>query len=269
MYINENTKISALINHNPKSIDAIVSISNNFDKLKIPILRKVLASRVTIKQAAKIGGSTVDVFYSKLIPLGFEIKEAEVTLTKNAAESSLNNFIEFDIGNCVDLDVRDMLKSGKDPFNPIMDALTTLPNDSVLKIINTFEPTPLISILSKKGYSHHSIEIKKQLVHTYFKKEKTTTINNHEFINDSSSEEVTKILKSFGTKIKEIDVRLLEMPLPMAMILNELHTLPDEHILLVNHKKVPKFLFPELAERAYQWRIQIISENYVKLYIFK
>jgi uncharacterized protein (DUF2249 family) len=269
MYINENTKISALINHNPKSIDAIVSISNNFDKLKIPILRKVLASRVTIKQAAKIGGSTVDVFYSKLIPLGFEIKEPEVTLTKNAIESSLNNFIEFDIENCVDLDVRDILKSGKDPFNPIMDALTTLPNDSVLKIINTFEPTPLISILSKKGYSHYSFEIEKQLVHTYFKKEKITTINNHEIINNSSSEEVTKILKSFGTNIKEIDVRLLEMPLPMTMILNELPSLPEDYILLVNHKKVPKFLFPELAERAYQWRIQIISENYVKLYIFK
>ena len=56
MYINENTKISVLINYNPKSVDAIVSISNNFDKLKIPILRKVLASRVNIKQAAKIGG---------------------------------------------------------------------------------------------------------------------------------------------------------------------------------------------------------------------
>ena len=75
MYINENTKISVLINYNPKSVDAIVSISNNFDKLKIPILRKVLASRVSIKQAAKIGGSSVDEFYNKLIPLGFKIKE--------------------------------------------------------------------------------------------------------------------------------------------------------------------------------------------------
>lgn len=71
MYINEDTKISALIRHNPKSIDAIVSISNNFDKLKNPILRKILASRVSIKQAAKIGGSTIEAFYDKLTPLGF------------------------------------------------------------------------------------------------------------------------------------------------------------------------------------------------------
>jgi hypothetical protein len=269
MYINENTKISVLINFNPKSVDAIVSISNNFDKLKIPILRKVLASRVSIKQAAKIGGSSVDEFYNKLIPLGFKIKENTVNSKKNLVEPSLNHFQEINEETVVDLDVREMLKAGKDPFNVIMNALSNLSNNSVLKIINTFEPTPLISILSKKGYVHNTIVIEKQLVHTYFKKDSAIIFDNKEIIDNNSSEEITIILKSFGTNIKELDVRHLEMPLPMAMILNELPSLPEDYILLVNHKKVPKFLFPELAERGYQWRIQIINENNVKLFIFK
>jgi hypothetical protein len=162
-----------------------------------------------------------------------------------------------------------MLKAGKDPFNVIMNALSNLSNNSVLKIINTFEPTPLISILSKKGYVHNTIVIEKQLVHTYFKKDSAIIFDNKEIIDNNSSEEITIILKSFGTNIKELDVRHLEMPLPMAMILNELPSLPEDYILLVNHKKVPKFLFPELAERGYQWRIQIINENNVKLFIFK
>jgi len=269
MYINENTKISALISYNPKSIDAIVSISNNFDKLKIPILRKVLASRVSIKQAAKIGGSSVDVFYSKLVPLGFKIKEVTKNGNTEIIESVSPSFKELHKEDVIDLDVREMLKAGEDPFNVIMNSLTNLPPNSALKIINTFEPTPLISILSKKGYIHNTIFVEKQLVHTYFKKNSAIIENNNELMNDTSSEEITNILKSFGTKIKEIDVRLLEMPLPMAMILNELPTLPDDYILLVNHKKVPKFLFPELAERGYQWRIQLISIDFVKLYIFK
>ncbi len=269
MYINENTKISVLINYNPKSVDAIVSISNNFDKLKIPILRKVLASRVSIKQAAKIGGSSVDEFYNKLIPLGFKIKENTINSKKNLVEPSSNHFQEIKEENVVDLDVREMLKAGKDPFNVIMNALSNLSTNSVLKIINTFEPTPLISILSKKGYVHNTIIIEKQLVHTYFKKDSAIIFDNKEISDNNSSEEITIVLKSFGTNIKELDVRHLEMPLPMAMILNELPSLPDDYILLVNHKKVPKFLFPELAERGYQWRIQIISENNVKLFIFK
>lgn len=268
MYINENTKISALISYNPKSIDAIISISNNFDKLKNPILRKILASRVSIKQAAKIGGSSIEVFYNKLIPLGFELNETKENYKKEAEPLSYH-FKDLDEKKIVDLDVRDILKDGKDPFNIIMDTLAGLANDSVLKIINTFEPTPLISILSKKGYLHNTVVIEKQLVYTYFIKESKYTIDNKVIVNDSGSDEITTILKSFGNNIKEIDVKLLEMPLPMALILNELSTLPDGHILFVHHKKVPKFLFPELAERGYQWRIQIISANDIKLLIFK
>ncbi len=268
MYINEDTKISALIRHNPKSIDAIVSISNNFDKLKNPILRKILASRVSIKQAAKIGGSTIETFYDKLIPLGFEIKELNKN-HKTEAEPLSENFYNFEGKKIVGLDVRSVLKEGKDPFNDIMNALASLESDSVLKIINTFEPTPLISILSKKGYLHHTVVIEKQLVHTYFFKETKDTIDTGENVNDSSSEEITTILKSFADQVKEIDVTQLEMPLPMSSILNELYALPDNYLLFVHHKKVPKFLFPELAERGYQWRIQIISANDIKLLIFK
>jgi len=54
MEINENTKISTIIAHNPDAIEKIVSIAKHFEKLRIPVLRKVLASRVSIKQAAKI-----------------------------------------------------------------------------------------------------------------------------------------------------------------------------------------------------------------------
>lgn len=268
MYINEDTKISALIRHNPKSIDAIVSISNNFDKLKNPILRKILASRVSIKQAAKIGGSTIEAFYDKLSPLGFEIKEFKEN-HKIEAEPVSNYFHDLEGKKTVELDVRSILKEGKDPFNDIMNALASLESDSVLKIINTFEPTPLISILSKKGYLHHTVVLEKQLVHTYFFKETKDTIDPRENANDHSLEETTAILKSFPDRVKEIDVTHLEMPLPMSSILNELYTLPDNFLLFVHHKKVPKFLFPELAERGYQWRIQIISADDIKLLIFK
>jgi len=268
MYINENTKISALINHNPKSIDAIVSISNSFDKLKNPILRKVLASRVSIKQAARIGGVDVEIFYKELIPLGFEIKMIEEP-NKNEVKPSSNYVQDLDERNIIDLDVREILKEGKDPFNKIMDALANLSNNSALKIINTFEPTPLISILVKKGYMYQTVVVEKQLVYTYFRKILEVNNVNKEVVNESSSEEIDRILKYFGTNIKEIDVRLLEMPLPMSLILNELSALPDDYILFVHHKKIPKFLFPELAERGYQWRVQINSSDNIKLIVFK
>lgn len=53
MKINRQTKISAIIRHNSAAIEAI---NPHFNKLRNPILRKVLAPRVTVEDAALIGG---------------------------------------------------------------------------------------------------------------------------------------------------------------------------------------------------------------------
>ena len=74
MKINQQTKISALIKENEKAIDAISSINPHFNKLRNPILRKVLASRVTIADAARIGKCNIEVFFKKLAEIGFEVE---------------------------------------------------------------------------------------------------------------------------------------------------------------------------------------------------
>lgn len=269
MHIDENTKISKIISNNPEAIEKIVSLSKHFEKLRIPILRKTLASRVSIKQAAKIGGVRVQVFFEKLAPLGFTYDSSMIPKIEPPEErkedKTENHFFE----NIVELDVREMLRQNKDPFNLIMDTLEKLPKNGTLNIINTFEPIPLINILSKKGYIHYVNPIEKALVHTYFKKEDTL---NHKTINSKDpemSDQSTGILNLYKNRIREIDVRELEMPLPMSTILNELNNLPHDYLLFVHHKKVPKFLFPELAEREFQWLIQEIKEGDVKLFIFK
>lgn len=269
MHIDENTKISKIINNTPAAIEAIVSLSKHFEKLRIPILRKTLASRVTIKQAAKIGGVSVNDFFEKLSPLGFTYDS--VSFDNIVYEKNKNNDVanEFTNEAIEDLDVRGLLKQNIDPFNVIMNALEKLPDGHVLNIINTFEPIPLINILSKKGYSHRTVQKDKLLTYTYFKKEKNTEYNvEHSSLNKTEIE-LNFILNKFKNNIKQIDVRNLEMPLPMSTILNELLILPDNYLLFVQHKKVPKFLFPELSERGYQWHIKEIAEDDVKLYIFK
>ena len=270
MYIDENTRISKLIEEKLEVIEAIVSISKLFEKLRIPILRKTLASRVTIKQAAKIGGVSVNDFYERLAPLGFiyngKPEQGNVSEDKFSGCVSYQKLL-FD--KAIDLDVRSILKANKDPFNDIMNALATLPDNCALNIINTFEPIPLINILSKKGYAHETIIVDKMLVHTYFKKNNSVAPISKSFVTDTEELQASELLSNYKDKIIEIDVRALEMPLPMSTILNELHTLPTDYLLFVHHKKVPKFLFPELAERGYKWHIQEIKEGDVKLYIFK
>src|SRR5688572_33066781 len=71
MLISPQTKISVILQANPKAVDAIASINPHFEKLRNPILRKILASRVTIADGARIGGATVATFFEKLEALGF------------------------------------------------------------------------------------------------------------------------------------------------------------------------------------------------------
>ena len=73
MTINANTKISALLKQHPDALEAIVSISPKFIKLRNPFLRKLMAGRTTIAMASRLGGCSVNDFFSRLQPLGFEI----------------------------------------------------------------------------------------------------------------------------------------------------------------------------------------------------
>jgi len=268
MYINEDTKISALIKHNFNSIEAIASISKNFEKLKIPVLRKLLASRVSIKQAAKIGNSSIQTFYDKLIPLGFMIKESK-RQTPIVSEEIPEFYVNIDLEKITELDVRSILNEGKDPFKDIMTSLEKLPSGHTLNIINSFEPTPLINILSKKGYVHYVDRIDETLVHTYLQKNSTITSETKPKYALGKSSDMQEIIDRYGDKIEKLDVRELEMPLPMSTILNKLEELAENHLLYVNHKKIPKFLFPELAERGYKWFIDEIGEGNVKILIYK
>lgn len=179
---------------------------------------------------------------------------------------------QLSIEKTIELDVRKNLAQGNDPFQVIMDGISKLPDGFTLKLITTFEPKPLISILRQKGYTTHVVyEEGTELVFTYFKKELDAGNLSKTKVNTapSNKDQIEQLLKKYAENIKSIDVRDLEMPLPMVTILRELEKLPEDILLYVNHKKVPEFLLPELQERGYKWMIEEIEEGNVKLLIYK
>ncbi|MBW7893267.1 MAG: DUF2249 domain-containing protein, partial [Chitinophagaceae bacterium] len=68
---------------------------------------------------------------------------------------------------------------------------------------------------------------------------------------------------------REVDVRHLEMPMPMMTILEALETLPENKALYVHHKRIPVFLLTELKDRQFEYRIKEVQEGEVYLLIFK
>lgn len=266
MVISKNTKISELIKANEKAVDAIASINKHFEKLRNPILRKILASRVTIADAAKIGNSNVDAFFQKLLPLGFTIETKEVVESpKEKTDDILWKHMNANVA--AEIDVRPLIESNVDPFNEINKKLATLQFNQVLKIINSFEPIPLIKILSKKGYV---CEVRNVDNYTITLIEKTNFVK-EVGKNTASGEDqdFENTINIYRNKMINVDVRSMEMPQPMICILEECNKLPEGKALFVKHKRIPHFLFPELAALDLQWKLKVIDDDNVHIIIFR
>jgi len=269
MTINANTKIATLLKQHPDTLEAIVSISPKFVKLRNPILRKIIAGRTSIAMASKLGGCSVDDFFNKLQLLGFEIDKTVPAPGEESEKKPVPDFLKNMLRDKVtDLDVRPVIETGKDPLNVILQKVKALETGHILKIINSFEPTPLMHLLGKQGFESYTEIISDELVYTYFykKTDKPLVLADKE---TPRSEGWDEIVSRFKGKLETIDVRELEMPLPMHTILEALDTLPENKALFVYHKRIPVFLLPELEELKFSYRIKEISDAEVHLLIYK
>lgn len=270
MKITKNTKISELIKEDKNSIDAIAAIAKPLEKLKNPILRKLMASRVTIAEAASMGNATIEAFATALKPLGFEFEENGQEITEEVSGKP-EWLTQMDNNKITNFDVREMLSSGNDPLKEIMKQFKAVEIGSVLCIINTFVPTPLVRLFEKDNTLVYTDTISDKEYHTYFlkqgKKKAATKTSGEAQIYNEEEDTFTKNKERFAGKMKEIDVRHLEMPGPMQTILAELEILPNDSALYVNHKRVPIYLLEELESKHFIIHIFNLSETEVKLLI--
>lgn len=272
--ITVKTKISELIRSNPKSVDAIASIAKPLEKLRNPILRKIMASRVTIAEAAKMGGATVEDFKRALAPLGFRFEDGENSKEVNASEPKpdwLTGATHSDINR---YDVRPIIDDGADPLKEILHRFKEVEPGKILCVINSFVPTPLIHLLKQEKAEDSFVEkVSEKEFHTYFlKKSKEPTqlaqTTDEKLLMDNEAMFNEVVAKFSEDKIRRIDVRAFEMPGPMEIILKEIQQLPKGNALYVDHKRVPVYLLEELADKNLEVHVFNIAEGDVKMLIF-
>lgn len=266
--IDANSKIGKIIKANPDALEAIVSIDPKLEKLRNPILRKILANRTSIAMASKMVGHSVDEFFAKLKPLGFEA-DAEVTPVETEPRDVPAFVAEITKDQIIDFDVRALLTSGQDPLSLILEKIKTIQAGQALKIINTFEPIPLVKMLEKKGFIIHIDKVAEDLVETYFYKPTEAKEVEEEVSETNDGTGWGALITRFKNNLIKVDVREMEMPKPMHTILGELENLSKENALFVYHKRIPVFLLPELAEQGFEYRIQEINDGEVHLLIYR
>jgi uncharacterized protein (DUF2249 family) len=226
-----------------------------------------MSARTSIGMASNIAGVSVEKFFEKLEPLGFE-PDRETKAESNTQKPKLPAYFNsLKTDQIIEFDVRPIIEAGEDPLSLIIKKVKSVPQHSALKIINSFEPTPLISLLKKQGFDSFVDKVDDETVETYFYKTANSPVEINETGNNSEGWD--ELVKKFGGKMETVDVRNLEMPQPMMTILGALEKLPEEEALFVYHKRIPVFLLPELRERKFDYRIKEIAPNEVRMLIFK
>jgi uncharacterized protein (DUF2249 family) len=267
MKINSHTKIGTLLRQRPDALEAIIGLSPRFEKLRNPLLRKIMANRTSISMACRMGGCTQHDFFAQISSFGFEADTSGEDDSFSA--NPIPDFIlKADESQLVVLDVRPIIEAGSDPLSIISEKIKNLSQGQILKLINSFYPEPLVILLEKQGYTAFVESVAGDPVETYFWRSK----ERHDIpvlgdpISDNGFE---KILKQFQNKLQTIDVRNMEMPQPMLTILDRLEKLPSDSALFVKHKKIPVFLLPELKHRNFEYRISSEQKEAVNLLIFR
>jgi hypothetical protein len=151
----------------------------------------------------------------------------------------------------VELDVREDLRSGREPFSRIMSTVSTLRDDEVLHLRAIFEPVPLFKALGKRGFVHEAHAHAADDWSVWFWRPAEAPA----LVDDVGSPTRAAAIPPDDATTRYLDIRGFSPPEPMLRTLVELETLPPAHTLVQINSRVPQFLLPVLVERGFAYEV--------------
>ncbi|MGB9736648.1 MAG: DUF2249 domain-containing protein [bacterium] len=265
MKITPQTKIIDIIKQHPELIDILASYNSHFELLKNPIMRKTFAKLATVRHASKVAGVNLTELVKLLNnAIGESISDEEISEeggTEVQPEMPVKSIVEQHHVKITNLDVRDIMRKGEEPFNIIMQTVKKIKEGEALVLETIFEPAPLYEVMKKKGFQYQTEILSDEHYKIWFYKLKV-----NEPGKESEVVDLRNRIKEEGDTVY-VDVRGLEPPQPMALILETLAKLDPSKTLVVQHERVPMFLYPKLDEKGYIYETHEIDQHNVQLII--
>lgn len=145
------------------------------------------------------------------------------------------------------IDVRPSLAAGRDPFTTVMAVAAEVPQGRELMIDAPFDPVPLRSVLERRGFTTFGRRLAERHWRICCRREP-----------DAEAAVRTPPSPSGATVWQSadgvhIDVRGLSPPAPLVAILRLIDSGEHQGIIIVHHQREPAYLFPELADRDWDY----------------
>ncbi|MGH8228529.1 MAG: DUF2249 domain-containing protein [Steroidobacteraceae bacterium] len=161
------------------------------------------------------------------------------------------------------LDVRASLRRGEEPLARILETVATLAPGQSLKLLATFEPLPLYTVLARKGFDHKAQQRGRGDWEVVFSP-------------SSAPPPVEKAARGahdatdtrdWPAPLVQLDNRGLGPPEPLVRILEALEQLPAGGVLEAINEREPVFLYPQLEQRRALIRTEPQPDGTVRLLI--
>jgi TusA-related sulfurtransferase len=291
-------RVSDVLARDESLVEVFVRAAPPFAKLRKRAMRRVMARLVTVEQAARMAGISTETLLNDLnaalaqssarthatapvdaperndsspAPSGAPAPQSatlEATPASPSEEDGRSHPLHAPV---TELDVRDDLRAGREPFSRIMAAVAALRSGEVLLVRATFEPIPLLHVLAKRGFVHETHAHAADDWSVWFWRPGDAAVIAR---NDPPSPPDPTPASTSGAPIAQadtvqLDVRGLEPPEPLVRTLAALETLPDGHVLVQVNSRVPQFLLPVLAERGFACEIDESHREYVLVRIWR
>ncbi len=145
-----------------------------------------------------------------------------------------------------ELDVRPILREGGEPFQEIMAAVQSLASGEGLRLFSTFRPTPLLSLMSRQGFSSETREL---------------DAGDWEITFSPIQGSDTRVAVSTGAEdasdwpepLWQLDLVDAQPPVPMEKVLSRLSLMEPGEVLFVALGHQSAFLAKELESRGHRW----------------
>lgn len=254
--------LARLLDARPDLLGVLEEVHAHFGKLRNPMLRRMMASRVTVADAARIANIPAETLLAKLRRAADEPAPAAVACPEPRAGGchamaggsgdAEPRPAGLDALRPVHVDVRDDIRRGEEPFAKIMGAVKALREDEVLVLRAPFEPAPLYDVLGRRGLAH------------WTDRHEATDWSVWFYRGDVAARVATPAPPPTDLVV---DVRGLEPPQPMVAVLERLDTLGPGQTLVVVHERRPLFLYPQLEERGFEHDTEEVEPGVVHIRI--
>jgi uncharacterized protein (DUF2249 family) len=247
--VESTDRVSDVLARDEGLIELFVRHSPHFAKLRNRSIRRVMARLVTVGDAARMAGIDADKLVAELNAALGATEVASPLRPRRGGDPAPPAASRPAAARVVELDVREDLRVGREPFSRIMAAVGALHDDEVLLLRAIFEPVPLFALLWKRGFAHESVERGHEDWWIWLWQQRHAVAP--ESPPAASSRSTPAAIDAAPRSTVVLDVRGLEPPEPLRRTLAALEELPDGHELLHVNVRVPQLLLPMLAERGF------------------